>query len=130
MRYPETDRMGVAHHTHFFVWFELGRTELMRELGCTYKDLEERDGVFFPVVEATARYRRSARYDEEVVIFTELVSARGARVRFDYTVERTADGATLATGFTEHASVDREGRPRRIPDPLARRLRGDDGVPA
>lgn len=123
VRYPETDRMGVAHHTHYFTWFELGRTELMRELGCAYGDLEERDGVFFPVIEAAADYLASARYDDVVTITTRLVRAGGVRVRFTYVVSRD-DGAVLATGHTEHASVDGRGRPQRLPEALRRRLAG------
>jgi len=117
--------MGVAHHTHFLVWFELGRTELMRELGCPYGELEDRQAVYFPVIEAGARYREPARYDEVVNVDTVLSSVGGARVRFEYTVTRATDGTVLATGFTEHASVGEGGRPRRIPADLTRRLRGE-----
>jgi acyl-CoA thioester hydrolase len=124
VRYPETDRMGVAHHTHYLVWFELGRTELMRDLGCAYGELEDGEGLFFPVVEARAAYRAPARYDEVVTVTTRLRSVGGVRVRFEYTVER-ADGTTLATGHTEHASVDARGRPVRIPEGLKRRLAGE-----
>ena len=124
VRYPETDRMGVAHHTHFLVWFELGRTELMRNLGCRYAELEDRDGVMFPVVEASARYHAPARYDEIVEVDTVLVLARGARVRFEYEVRREADGTLLARGATEHAAVDRAGKTRRLPEALQARLAG------
>jgi acyl-CoA thioester hydrolase len=124
VRYPETDRMGVAHHTHFLIWFELGRTELMRDLGCTYGELEDRDGVFFPVVGLDAAFRAPARYDERVLISTRLVSVGGARVKFEYTVSREGDGTVLATGSTEHAAVDRRGRPRRLPPDLRRQLLG------
>jgi acyl-CoA thioester hydrolase len=117
--------MGVAHHTHFLVWFELGRTELMRALGCTYGELEDRRAVYFPVIEAGARYREPARYDEVVNVDTVLGSVSGARVRFEYTVSRQTDGTVLATGFTEHASVGESGRPTRIPADLGRRLRGE-----
>ena len=123
VRYPETDRMGIAHHTHYFTWFELGRTELMRRLGCTYGELEERSGIFFPVVEASADFRASARYDEVVTITTRLVRASGVRVRFTYVITRE-DGTVLATGRTEHASVDGQGRPQRLPGALQRRLAG------
>jgi acyl-CoA thioester hydrolase len=123
VRYPETDRMGIAHHTHYFTWFELGRTELMRELGCAYGELEEREGIFFPVIEAGADYLASARYDDVVTITTRLVRAGGVRVRFTYVVSRD-DGTVLATGHTEHASVDGRGRPQRLPDALRRRLAG------
>ena len=122
VRYPETDRMGVAHHTHYFVWFELGRTELMREAGCTYGGLEDEDGIFFPVIEAAARYKSPARYDETIEIETALASVEGVRVRFEYVVRRTDDGGEIASGHTVHASCGRDGRPMRLPETLRRRL--------
>ncbi|HJQ98803.1 MAG TPA: thioesterase family protein [Candidatus Polarisedimenticolaceae bacterium] len=121
VRYPETDRMGIAHHTHFFTWFELGRTELMREAGCAYGELEDKERVFFPVIEAGAVFKSPARYDEVLTIDTRLVRAEGARVRFEYAIRRS-DGALLATGFTEHASCGEGGKPIRIPETLAARL--------
>src|SRR5262245_63839667 len=122
VRYPETDRMGIAHHTHYFVWFELGRTELMREAGCAYGALEENEGVFFPVIEAGAAYKASALYDETIEIHTRLIAAEGARVRFEYAVRRAADGTLLATGFTVHAACGEDGRPMRIPESIRARL--------
>jgi len=114
--------MGVAYHAHYLVWFELGRTELMRELGCPYGVLEQRDGVFFPVVEAGARYLAAARYDDLLTIRTCLTSVSRARVRFDYRLTRGQEPSTIATGFTEHAAMGRGGRVRRIPETLLRRL--------
>ena len=128
MRYPETDRMGVAHHTHYFVWFELGRTELMRESGCTYGGLEDTDGVFFPVIEAWAAYRAPARYDEVVEIETRLTDAGGVKVRFDYAIVRPGERQVLATGYTVHASCGRDGKPVRIPEGLLERLAGWKGA--
>lgn len=125
VRYPETDRMGVAHHTHHLVWFELGRTELMREAGCAYGALEDGEGVFFPVVEAGAAYVSPARYDETLRITTRLVSVKGVRVRFEYHVARESTGETVSTGFTVHACVGRDGRPIRLPEALRRRLAGE-----
>lgn len=122
VRYPETDRMGVAHHTHHFVWFELGRTELMRERGCTYGELEDREGLFFPVVEAAASFARPGRYDEELTIATRLSAITGVRVRFDYEIARTSTGETVSTGYTVHACVGRNGRPKRLPASLKTRL--------
>jgi acyl-CoA thioester hydrolase len=122
VRYPETDRMGVAHHTHYFVWFELGRTELMREAGCAYGDLEDGDGVFFPVIEAGAVYRAPARYDEIVDIETTLASVEGVRVRFEYLLRRSEGGEVLASGFTVHAACGRDGRPMRLPETVRERL--------
>lgn len=126
VRYPETDRMGVAYHAHYFAWFELGRTELMRELGHSYHDLEEHEGILFPVREARARYRAPARYDDELAIRTRVSEVGGARVRFDYRIVRAADDTALASGFTEHAAVGRDGRPRRLPAALRARLRSEE----
>jgi acyl-CoA thioester hydrolase len=122
VRYPETDRMGVAHHAHYFVWFELGRTELMRGAGCAYGALEDDDGVFFPVVAAGAEYLAPARYDEVIEIETSLTRAEGVRVRFDYVLRRTGEPGVLAKGFTMHASCGRDGKPTRLPDSLRSRL--------
>jgi len=128
VRYPETDRMGVAHHSHYFVWFELGRTELMREAGCAYGELEDRDDVFFPVIEASASFKASALYDETLRIDTRLIAAEGVRVRFEYEVRRDGDGRLLATGHTVHACCGRDGRPARIPAAIRERLSGEGGA--
>ena len=122
VRYPETDRMGVAHHSHFFVWFELGRTELMRQAGCAYGALEDDDGVFFPVIEAGAEYLQPARYDEVLEIETRLAAAGGVPGRGDSVLRSPDDARVLATGFTVHASCGRDGRPARLPDAVRRRL--------
>ena len=124
VRYPETDQMGVVYHANYLVWFELGRTELMRRLGCPYAEVEHRDGVHFPVIEAGARYLAPARYDDLLTVRTRLVSATRIRVRFEYGLTRPSDETDLATGFTEHAAVDRDGRPVRMPKKLTRRLLG------
>jgi acyl-CoA thioester hydrolase len=122
VRYPETDRMGLAHHSHFPVWFELGRTELMRSIGCPYGELEDREGVYFPVVDLGVRYLKPARYDQVVEIDTRLVSSEGVRVRFEYLI-RDESGSTLATGHTVHASVDTEGRPKRLSREIREKLK-------
>lgn len=114
VRYPEVDRMGVAHHSHYFVWLEIGRTELMRARGVDYRRLED-EGVFLPVVEASCAYLAPARYDEVLRVHTRIESAGGVRVSFSYRIERQPDGRLLATGTTRHAAVDRSGRPRRLP---------------
>ncbi len=129
VRYPETDRMNVVYHAHYLVWFELGRTELMRGLGCDYASLEDGDGIYFPLREVGARYHAPARYDQVLDVHTSLVSVGAARVRFDYRVTRRDDETLLATGFTEHAAVDGSGKPRRLPDRIRRRL-VDGGAPS
>jgi acyl-CoA thioester hydrolase len=116
--------MGLAHHSHHFVWFEIGRTELMREAGLAYARVEE-EGLFLPVVEARCAYLAPVRYDDRLTIHTSLEPGTGARVRFTYRIVRDEDGAVVATGSTTHAATDRRGRPRRPPaalrDPGVRR---------
>lgn len=130
VRYPETDRMNVAYHGHYLAWFEMGRTELMREAGCAYKELEDREGLFFPVISLGSRYLRPARYDDVLEVHTRLAQAGGARVRFEYELHRQADGALLATGFTEHAAVGPDGKAVRLPRPLLARLQAHAGSDA
>jgi len=114
VRYPETDRMGVVHHTHFLSWFEIGRTEWMREAGCSYAELE-RGGISMPVIEAGCRYLSPARYDDVVAVEARLEEVTRVIVRFTYRVVRQPDGKLLATGFTRHAAIDSMGIPRRLP---------------
>jgi len=114
VRYPEVDRMGVAHHANHFIWFEIGRTELMRARGVTYRGLEE-EGILLPVIEASCAYHAPARYDDLLRVRTRIENATAVRIAFEYRIESEADGRLLATGTTRHASVDRGGRPRRLP---------------
>ncbi len=104
--------MGIAYHPHYLVWFEHGRTEYLRSLGSTYRDLEE-SGTLLVVVETGVRHLKSARYDDELEVRTRLESAGGVRLRFTYEVARGDE--ILATGFTLLASADLRGRPRRLP---------------
>jgi acyl-CoA thioester hydrolase len=114
VRYAETDQMGVAWHGNYLAWFEVGRTDLLRRHGMTYRELEA-DDVYLPVTEVGVRYHRSALYDDQLEIRTQLESLSGARVRFAYEVHRTGQEGPIATGFTSHAAVDSRGRPRRLP---------------
>ena len=114
--------MNVAYHGHYLAWYEMGRTELMREVGCAYGDLEDREGVFFPVIAVGSRYLHPARYDDALEVHTRLAQVAGVRVRFEYELFRQADHVLLATGFTEHAAVGRDGKPIRLPRPLLARL--------
>jgi acyl-CoA thioester hydrolase len=122
VRYPEVDRMNVAHHMHYLAWFEMGRTELMRSAGVPYAEVENGMGVSFPVIEAGARYRRPSRYDEVLEVRTGLGEATGPRVRFEYRIVRPADGELLAEGFSVHAALGPDGRARRVPAPLSAAL--------
>jgi acyl-CoA thioester hydrolase len=117
VRYPEVDRMGVAHHANHFIWFEIGRTELMRARGIDYRRLED-EGIFLPVIEAACAYHAPARYDDLLRVRTHVETASGVRVSFSYRIESEPDGRLLASGSTRHAAVDRDGRPRRLPATL------------
>lgn len=114
VRYAETDQMGVAYYAHYFAWFEVGRCELLRTAGATYRDLEAQ-GILLPVIEAHCRYLQPGRYDDELEVRTTGRLASPARVAFDYEIVRRADGARLATGRTVHAAVTPAGRPCRLP---------------
>jgi acyl-CoA thioester hydrolase len=121
VRYPETDRMGVVYHGHYLVWFEIGRTELLREMGAAYAGLEA-EGLFMPVIEAGARYRAPVRYDEEVEVETSVREVTGVCVRFSYRLFRPPEPDPVAEGFTLHAAVSTKGTARRLPVPLRQRL--------
>ena len=117
VRYAETDQMGVAYHGGYFAWFEVGRTDLLRGRGVTYRELEARD-LRLPVIEAHARFLRPALYDDMLEVRTRVQSFSGARVAFAYEVHREGGDGPLATGSTAHAAVDGRGRPRRLPADL------------
>jgi acyl-CoA thioester hydrolase len=107
--------MGVVYYANYFVWFEVGRTDLLRHAGWSYCEMENH-GFALPVVEARCEYRQSARYDDELEIRTRGTMLSPVRVRFDYEVARSADDVVLADGHTVHASIDPAGKPRRLPD--------------
>lgn len=114
VRYAETDKMGVVYYSNYLVWFEIGRTDWLRDTGATYRVLED-EGLGLPVIEAHCEYRAGARYDDEVEIQTEARLLSPIRLAFDYRVIRCADGQRLASGYTVHAAIDRSGRPVRLP---------------
>ena len=114
-RYAETDQGGVVHHSVYAVWFEMGRTELLRVNNVAYKDLEEA-GVFFVVAELCIKYRRPARYDEKLQLETSCSKVSSGRVEHIYKLTRCCDGVILAEGSSMLACVDAEGKVRRIPE--------------
>jgi acyl-CoA thioester hydrolase len=137
VRYSETDQMGQAYYANYLVWFEAARGHLMRELGLPYGRLEE-EGFLLPVTRFAARLVRPARYDDDLRVRLWVTALRSRGVSFVYHVLRA--GELLAEGSTEHVSVDRAGRPVRLPDralellgsyrdarpaPPSRRARGD-----
>ncbi len=120
VRYGDTDRMNVAYYANYLRWFEVGRAEMLRSLGLTYREVEE-SGTFLPVTEVHCRYLRPARYDDSLVVETGVEKLGRATVRFAYRVLRE-DGELLAEGKTEHCFLDRAGKPVRAPESLMRIL--------
>jgi acyl-CoA thioester hydrolase len=107
--------MGVVYYANYLVWFEVGRTEWLRDSGWNYRDAEQA-GVLLPVIEAHCEYRQAARYDDEIEIATRASLLTPVRVRFDYEVTRVADITIAAVGHTIHAGVDTSGKPCRLPE--------------
>jgi acyl-CoA thioester hydrolase len=114
VRYADTDQMGVVYYANYLVWFEVGRTEWLRQSGSTYREIEE-SGIILPVIEVQCEYRQPARYDDEIEVRTRGTLISGVRVQFDYEIARYPQGVVAAVGRTVHASVDPAGRPRRLP---------------
>ena len=106
--------MQVVYYANYFVWFEVGRGELLRSLGSTYRALEE-SGFLLPVIRANCRYRRPARYDDELTIRTQVRLMSAARLRFEYEVHRPSDEVLTATGCTTHAVINQKGKPTALP---------------
>jgi acyl-CoA thioester hydrolase len=116
VRYAETDQMGVVYHSNHLIWFEVGRGELMRQMGFSYRKMEREDGLYIAVAEAKCRYRAPVHYDEEVVVRTWLKAARSSVVVFRYELLRAETGELLAEGETVHVVTNREMRAARLPD--------------
>lgn len=125
VRYAETDAMGIAHHTSYFVWFEVGRTEYTRAVGLPYRDVEEK-GVRLVVVEASARFHRAARYDDLLMIRTTVREVSRATITFGYEVRSRPGDDLLVDGHTVHAATDLRGRVQRIPAHIRAALLGGE----
>lgn len=113
-RYCETDQGGVIHHTVYPIWFEMGRTELLRANGLAYKNLEA-SGTFFVVADLSVKYKRPACYDEELHLTTTCSKITPARIEHTYELIRVEDSTLLVTGTSILACIDSEGKARRIP---------------
>jgi acyl-CoA thioester hydrolase len=121
VRYAETDQMGVVYHSNYLIWFEVGRVEFIRQMGLNYKLMEE-EGCGIAVVDVHVRYRAPARYDDELLIETRLLVARGAVIRFGYRILRVADGLLLCEGETAHVVVGKDMKKRSLPPKYAERF--------
>ena len=122
VRFAETDKFGYAYHGAYFVWFEVGRTDWLRERGMTYVDLMTKD-IHLPVVSTDARFLRPVGYDDSIEIVTTLTRVTGVRLLFEYELRLEHQKETLTRAHTEHAAVDGTGRPRRFPEEILRLLK-------
>lgn len=126
VRYAETDAQQVVYHSNYLVYFEVGRGDFLRAVGVDYNAMEA-SGAFVVVVEANVRYHAPARYDDELVVHTRLAEVRTRSMRFDYRLVRPAlepgqEETLIASGWTAHVVVNREGRPVPIPETLRRAI--------
>lgn len=110
-RYGETDQMGIIYHPNYYIYFEMGRTEFLREAaGMSYKEMEDA-GVMLPLAETHCKYRIPAKYDDELIIRTSIKGITVARIIFTYQLLRNTDGVLLAEGETVHAFTNKQGKP-------------------
>ena len=116
VRYAETDQMGVVYHSNHLIWFEVGRVELMRQMGFSYRDLERDEGRFIAVAEVKCRYRAPVFYDEEVAVRTWLKTVRESVIVFQYELVRVENGTLLAEGETTHVVTDATMKVTTLPE--------------
>ena len=115
VRYAETDKMGIVHHSNYLVWFELGRSEFCRARGFSYKEMEEKDNALLVVAEAYCRYKSPAHYEDVLTIRTRLAEIRSRSIQFLYEIYRAADQTLLAEGETLHLVTDENKKVRSLP---------------
>ncbi|ADQ46290.1 thioesterase superfamily protein [Caldicellulosiruptor kronotskyensis 2002] len=109
VRYAETDRMGIVHHSNYFVWFEAARTELIKKVGICYSQIENELGVYLPLISCSCDFKRACFYEDKITVSAKVNNLTPTRIKFYYQVKK--DGVLCATGFTEHAFVDKNFKP-------------------
>ncbi|MEO6120057.1 MAG: thioesterase family protein [Terriglobales bacterium] len=119
VRYAETDQMKVVYHSNFIIWFEVGRVEMLRQLGFNYRDIERDDDCHFAVVDVRCRFKSPAFYDDEIIIRTTLKNVRGSMLHFTYEVVRASDQTLLAEGETNHITVNSKFEKVTLPEKYA-----------
>lgn len=120
VRYAETDKMGIVYYANYYIYFEIGRVEFLRQRGLDYRRMELEDDSFTVVAESKCRYRRPARYDDPLRIRTRVTSAKSKVITFGYEIRHDETGELLATGETTHVVCDRNGRPKPLPEKYRR----------
>jgi acyl-CoA thioester hydrolase len=116
VRYAETDQMGVVHHANYLIWFELGRTNICKAKGFSYRDMEEQDDSLMIVAEVYCRYKSPAYYDDKLTVLTKVEEVRSRTVRFLYQIVRPVDNTLLVEGESLHIFTDKQKRVRTLPE--------------
>jgi acyl-CoA thioester hydrolase len=125
VRYAETDKMGIVHHSNYLIWFEAGRSDLCRARGFSYKEMEEEDGALMVVAESYVRYKSPAFYEDVLTVRTQVAEVRSRSIRFIYEIFRENDDTLLAEGETLHLVTDANKRVMLIPERYKERLLND-----
>jgi acyl-CoA thioester hydrolase len=121
--YADTDRMGVVYYANYLIFFERGRTEFLRGIGLRYRDLEEKDKIYLPVMETQVQYLAPAQYDDLLRVRTVLSDMGGAHVIFRYEITQADSGTRVARGMTKHPVVNAHWRPTRLPPAVSQLLK-------
>ncbi|NMB99889.1 MAG: acyl-CoA thioesterase [Thermoanaerobaculaceae bacterium] len=114
VRYVETDQMGIVHHSVYFHWMEVGRTDYLRKKGFPYSKMEE-SGIRMPLIEASAKYVSPAKYDDEILVITKLEEFSPIKFSFSYKIVRKSNSKLIAEGITKHIAADCQNKPKRVP---------------
>jgi acyl-CoA thioester hydrolase len=126
VRYAETDAQGIVHNANYLVWFEVGRSELCRSKGFSYKEMEDEEDAFMVVAESYCRYKSPAFYEDVLTIRTRVGEIRSRSMRFFYEVYRDSDDTMIAEGETLHVVTDKDKKVRKLPEIYRNRLLGND----
>lgn len=110
VRYAETDQMGIAHHSNYPIWYEVARTDLIKQMGMTYSEIEQQ-GLIMPLLELQSKYISAAYYEDHLIVEAELTKMSGVKLEVEYAVYREADQTLINVGKTVHALVDRDLKP-------------------
>ena len=129
VRYAETDKMGIVHHSNYLIWFEAGRSDLCRARGFSYTEMEERDDALMVVAETYVRYKSPAYYDDLLQVRTRVAEVRSRSIRFVYEVSRISDDTLIAEGETLHLVTDASKKVKQIPDTYKALLLSDPSDP-
>jgi acyl-CoA thioester hydrolase len=122
VRYAETDKMGIVHHSNYLIWFEAARSEFCRSRGFSYKEMEEQDNALMVVAESYVRYKSPAFYEDVLTVRTQVAEVRSRSIRFIYEIVRESDETLLAEGETLHLVTDENKKVKLIPDAYRERL--------